>query len=44
MSDLSTRNPSDLVAEYSPLSQACIKALVDRMDDKRKFAAGEIEK
>lgn len=45
MSDISSRNTSmDMETDFTPLSSACIKALVDRLDDKRKFAASEIEK
>lgn len=42
LSDSSYRN--ETLADCSPLSQACIKALTDKFEDKRKFAAGEIEK
>jgi hypothetical protein len=42
MSDISRTDSS--ISDYSPLSQACIRALTDKMDDKRKFAANEIEK
>lgn len=35
---------SNSMDDCSPLSQACIRALTDRIDDKRKFAANEIEK
>lgn len=41
MSD-SSRNGS--IEDYSPLSHACVRALTDKLDDKRRFAANEIEK
>lgn len=42
MGDISVR--SDTLPDYSPLTQACVKALTDKIEDKRRFAASEIEK
>lgn len=42
MADISAR--SDSMSDLSPLTAACVKALTDKMEDKRRFAASEIEK
>lgn len=35
---------SEAAADNSPLTASCIKFLTDKLEEKRKMAAGEIEK